>query len=152
VASWADLAVNVRAVTALLACHAVAPTAADWASCASWHEMTGGESRTLLRFRTFCATLGHSLFSEGKFAMKLMHPAVLICAATLGLAACSQEPDEQETVAFPGSAEQIGKQIDQAVGELQQRANEAGAKLGDRLIETGQSLREGGGSGEPLNE
>lgn len=84
--------------------------------------------------------------------MKLMHSAVLICAATLGLTACSQEPDEQETVAPPGSAEQIGKQIDQAVGELQQRANEAGAKLGDRLIETGQSLREGEGSGEPSNE
>lgn len=83
--------------------------------------------------------------------MKLMHPVILLCAAALGLAACSQEPDEQKTVAPAGSAEQIGKQIDQAVGELQQRVNEAGVKVGDRLIETGQSLREGGG-GEPSNE
>ena len=114
--------------------------------------MTGADSLAALRFGPICAALGHTLFNQEMLAMKLMHSVVLLCAATLGVAACSQEPDEQETVAPPGSAEQIGKQIDQAVGELQQRANEAGAKLGDRLIETGQSLKEGGGGGEPSNE
>lgn len=64
----AALAVNVRAVTALLACLSVAPTPA--ARCADGHrlgkrpmplgEMTGADSPTSLRSGPVCATVGHS--------------------------------------------------------------------------------------------
>ena len=80
--------------------------------------------------------------------MKAMFPSVLVAVAALGLASCSQEPEPQDTTkqAEPatqsGSAEQMGKQIDQAVVELKQRAQEAEARLGDRLIEAGKSIKD----------
>jgi hypothetical protein len=36
----------------------------------------------------------------------------------------------------------VGRQIDQAVGKLQQQAKEAESRLGDRLIEAGEMLKE----------
>ena len=80
--------------------------------------------------------------------MKAMYPSVLLSVATLGLAACSQEPEQQDTTAQvepieqSGSAEQMGKQIDQAVLDLKQKAKEAESRLGEKLIEAGNSLKE----------
>lgn len=77
--------------------------------------------------------------------MNAMFPSVLLLVATLGLAACSQESEQQDTTEPaepPGSAEQMGKQIDQAVLDLKQRAKEAEARLGEKLIEAGNSLKE----------
>jgi hypothetical protein len=76
-------------------------------------------------------------------------PNVLLLVVILGLAACTQEAEEQSATAPAqpaergGSAEQMGKQIDQAVLELKQRSQEAEAKLGERLIEAGKALKEG---------
>jgi hypothetical protein len=81
--------------------------------------------------------------------MKEKFPAILLVAATLGLAACSQNTDQQQSpgMAEPidsgGTAEKMGKQIDQAVLELKQRSQEAEAKLGERLIEAGKALKDG---------
>jgi hypothetical protein len=78
-----------------------------------------------------------------------MFPKVVVLLTILGLAACSQEAEEQSAAAPAGpvervgSAEQMGKQIDQAVLELKQRSQEAEAKLGERLIEAGKALKEG---------
>ena len=77
--------------------------------------------------------------------MNTMFPSVLLLVATLGLAACSQEPEQQdvtEPAPPPRSAEQMGKQIDQAVLDLKQRAKEAESRLGEKLIEAGNSLKE----------
>ena len=80
--------------------------------------------------------------------MNAMFPSALLLVAALGLVACSQEPEQQaatgqtEPVEQPGSAEQMGKQIDQAVLDLKQRAKEAESRLGDKLIEAGNSLKE----------
>ena len=75
--------------------------------------------------------------------MNTMFPSVLLLVATLGLAACSQEPEQQDTTEpAPRSAEQMGKQIDQAVVDLKQRAKEAESRLGEKLIEAGNSLKE----------
>lgn len=77
-----------------------------------------------------------------------MFQKVVLLIAILGLAACTQEAEEQSTTAPAepvervGSAEQMGKQIDQAVLELKQRSQEAEAKLGERLIEAGKALKE----------
>jgi hypothetical protein len=77
-----------------------------------------------------------------------MFPKVLLLLTILGLAACSQEAEEQSATAPAqpvegvGSAEKMGKQIDQAVLELKQRSQEAEAKLGERLIEAGKALKE----------
>ena len=80
--------------------------------------------------------------------MHAIFPSVLLSVATLGFAACSQEPEPQDTtgqvepVEQSGSAEQVGKQIDQAVLDLKQKAKEAESRLGDKLIEAGKSLKE----------
>jgi len=80
--------------------------------------------------------------------MNAMFPKVVLVSVILGLAACTQEAEEQsatapaEPVERVGSAEQLGKQIDQAVGELKQRSQEAEAKLGERLIEAGKALKD----------
>jgi hypothetical protein len=80
--------------------------------------------------------------------MSTMFPTVLLLLAILSLVACTQEAEEQNTtepaepVERVGSAEQMGKQIDQAVLELKQRSQEAEAKLGDRLIEAGKVLKD----------
>ena len=77
--------------------------------------------------------------------MNTMFPSVLLLVATLGLAACSQEAEQQNTTesAEPsGSAEKVGKEIDQAVVGLKQKAKEAEARLGEKLIEAGNSLKE----------
>ena len=80
--------------------------------------------------------------------MNAMFPSVLLLVATFGLAACSQEPEQQDTtepakpVEQQGSAEQMGKQIDQAVLDFKQRAKEAESRLGEKLIEAGNSLKE----------
>jgi hypothetical protein len=69
----------------------------------------------------------------------------------LGLTACSQEADQEDAAAVSdreengeqvGSAEQLGRQIDQSVEEMRRRAKEAESKLGDRLIEAGESLKQ----------
>jgi hypothetical protein len=69
----------------------------------------------------------------------------------LGLTACSQEAEQEDTAAVSdreengeqvGSAEQLGRQIDQSVEEMRRRAKEAESKLGDRLIEAGESLKQ----------
>jgi hypothetical protein len=78
----------------------------------------------------------------------MMFRKVLLLLVILGLAACTQEAEEQnatapaEPVERVGSAEQMGRQIDQAVLELKQRSQEAEAKLGERLIEAGKALKE----------
>lgn len=80
--------------------------------------------------------------------MKTSFSAFLLAVATLGVASCSQNEDPPETVApvepagQPGYGEQVGKQIDQAVLDLQQRAREAETRLGDRLIEVGKAIKE----------
>ena len=77
--------------------------------------------------------------------MNTMFPSVLLLVATLGLAACSHEPEQQDTTEPappPRSAEQMGKQIDQAVLDLKQRAKEAESRLGEKLIDAGNSLKE----------
>jgi thioredoxin-like negative regulator of GroEL len=79
--------------------------------------------------------------------MKAMFPLALLSVATLGLAACTKGPEEEETagqaepVVQPGSAEQVGKQIDQAVLDLKQRAIDAESRLGEKLIDAGKSLK-----------
>jgi hypothetical protein len=80
--------------------------------------------------------------------MKAIGSTLLIAVAALAATACSQDEDTQETAApvepaaQAGYAEQMGRQIDQAVLDLQQRAREAETRLGDRLIEVGKSIKE----------
>jgi len=83
--------------------------------------------------------------------MKAIQSKALLFGAVLGLTACSQEADQEDAAAVSdreengervGSAEQLGRQIDQSVEELRRRAKEAESKLGDRLIETGESLKQ----------
>ena len=76
--------------------------------------------------------------------------SILLCGAALGLSACSQEPEQQaateqsatETTEQPRTAEQVGKQIDQAVVDLQAKAREAESRIGEKLIEAGKALKE----------
>ena len=80
--------------------------------------------------------------------MNAMTLSVLLVVAVLGLASCSEEPepkdtnDDKKAVGQPGYAEQVGKQVDQAVLELQQRAKEAESRIGDKLIEVGKSIKQ----------
>jgi hypothetical protein len=69
--------------------------------------------------------------------MKREFAVILFCAVLYAVAGCSKEPEE--TAEQTGSAEQVGKKIDEAVENLQQRALEAEANLGDKLIEAGKS-------------
>ena len=88
---------------------------------------------------------------KGKLAMKAMRSKALLFGVVLGLTACSQEAEQEDAAAVSdragnreqaGSAEQLGRQIDQSVEELRRRAKEAESKLGDRLIETGEALKQ----------
>jgi len=83
--------------------------------------------------------------------MKAIKSKAFLFGVFLGVTACSQEADQEHAAAVSdrekkgeqvGSAEQLGRQIDQSVEELRRRAKEAEAKLGDRLIETGESLKQ----------
>jgi hypothetical protein len=83
--------------------------------------------------------------------MKAMQSKALLFGVVLGLTACSQEAEQEDAAAVrdragereqAGSAEQLGRQIDQSVEELRRRAKEAESSLGDRLIETGEALKQ----------
>ena len=82
--------------------------------------------------------------------MKAKLISILLCGAALGLTACSQETEQQaateqsatETSEQAGTAEQVGKQIDTAVADMQAKAREAESRLGDKLIEAGKALKE----------
>jgi hypothetical protein len=75
--------------------------------------------------------------------------SILIFSLAIALSACSQDAEQQQTsgmsepVEQPGAGEQIGKQIDQAMVDLKQKAQEAETRLGDKLIEAGKALKEG---------
>ena len=84
--------------------------------------------------------------------------ASMLFSVALGLTACSQETEQQETTSLPeatesteqqetveqaGTAEQRGRQIDQAVGELQRKAKKAESRFGERLIDAGKAFKEG---------
>ena len=74
--------------------------------------------------------------------------SILLCGAALGISACSQETEQQatsgqaETTEQGGTAEQVGRQVDQAVADLQTKAREAESRLGEKLIEAGTALKE----------
>ena len=82
--------------------------------------------------------------------MKTKLISILLCSAALCLAACSQETDQQaateqsatQTSEKAGTAEQVGKQIDKAVADMQTKAREAESRLGEKLIEAGKTLQE----------
>jgi hypothetical protein len=78
----------------------------------------------------------------------MMRLSILFSVVLAGLVACSQEPEEQQAAPQPqptgqaGSAEQVGRQIDQAVSEFKEKAKEAEGRLGDRLIEAGKAIKQ----------
>ena len=83
--------------------------------------------------------------------MKAIQSKALLFGVVLGLTACSQEAEQEDAAAVSdragngeqsGSAEQIGKQIDQSVEELRRSAKEAESRLGERLIKAGESLKQ----------
>jgi hypothetical protein len=80
--------------------------------------------------------------------MKAFRSTLFVTIATLAATACSQDEDTQETAApvepaaQSGYAEEMGRQIDEAVLDLQQRAREAETRIGDKLIEVGKSIKE----------
>jgi hypothetical protein len=64
--------------------------------------------------------------------------SAVVLSAILGLGACSKEEPE-------GSAEKLGKQIDQAVESAQQQAAETKADIGAAMEKKGKELQENAG-------
>jgi hypothetical protein len=64
--------------------------------------------------------------------------SAVVISAILGLGACSKEEPE-------GSAEKMGKQIDEAVESAQQQAAETKAELGAAMEEKGEEMQEEAG-------
>jgi hypothetical protein len=61
--------------------------------------------------------------------------SALLFSVILGLGACSKEEPE-------GTAEKLGKQIDEAAESAQEKAAETGAELGTAMEEKGKEMHE----------
>jgi len=71
-------------------------------------------------------------------------PALAIIA--LGLTACTQEQETEEAMQpgqeLEGTAERMGKEVDQAIDAAQETMQQAGERIGETLNRTGEQVEE----------